>query len=83
MDALEAEADRLASQLDLVRGAAAAEAKAPLSKNDPGGAVLAGLRELRRQRIAALEAEIARLGERIREERASGGGAAEDGREEL
>jgi hypothetical protein len=60
----------------LERGAKV-EAAARPSRDDPGGATLAGLKAFRRQRLEALRAELARLEGRAAaaaEEAASGGG---------
>ncbi|KAI8469112.1 MAG: hypothetical protein J3K34DRAFT_424771 [Monoraphidium minutum] len=70
-DELEEEAARVTAQLELVRRGAKVEASAPAARGDPGGAVLSGLRALRRQRIEALEAELKRLGAAAAEARGS------------
>jgi hypothetical protein len=79
LEDLEAEAERVAGQITKLEGVAKAEAATAVSPNDKGGAVLAGLKKLRQQRLRALRDEAERLKGRIAEERGGGGGGKKAG----
>ena len=61
MAEVEAEVQRITDLIAKLEAGAAAEAAAKPAAVDKDGAVLAGLRELRKQRVKALRREAARL----------------------
>jgi hypothetical protein len=76
---LEGESNRIKKRLAQLEAVAKAEAATVAASGDKGGAVLAGLKKLRQQRITALKEEIARLASRLEEERAAADGSKKGG----